>query len=61
MTQLGTNPQYRTVKGWSGKRYQVQMTQAEIDARETVRLITSILIVTPVMIIVMAFAAGLLK
>ena len=60
MQKLGTEPQYRTVKGWSGKKYLVQMTQAEIDARETIRLIGSILIVTPVMIIVMAIAAGLI-
>lgn len=58
--QLGTHPQYKVVKGWSGKRYKVQMSQSEINAREVIRLVGSILIVTPVMIVLMAMAAGLI-
>lgn len=52
--------QYRTVKGWSGKKYRVYMSQAEIDAREKIKLWVGVSILTPVWVVIMAIAAGLI-
>ena len=51
---------YRTVKGWSGKRYQIRMTEKEIQARRILGLVASVAIGIPAWIIVMAIAAGLI-
>ena len=50
---------YKKFKGWSGKVYWVKMSQEEAEARRKLGLLVGILTVTPLSIIVMAFAAGL--
>ena len=57
---LSTDIHYRRYRGWSGKIYYVQMTEAEVKAREKIKLIASILITVPAMIIIMALAAGMI-
>lgn len=52
--------QYKTVRGWSGKRYRVQMTNAEIEARRIWGLVGAVVIGVPVWVFAMALAAGLI-
>ena len=49
---------YKTVKGWSGRRYRVQMTKAEIRNREAILLTIGVTVIVPIMVILMAAAAG---
>ena len=58
--EISVKEQYRTVRGWSGRRYRVQMTNAEIEARRIWGLIGGIVIGVPVWVIAMALAAGLI-
>ena len=60
MMELGMKVQYKTVKGWSGKKYQVRMTEKEINARRVIGLVVGIVVGTPLWIAVMALAAGLI-
>lgn len=57
---LGTKVQYKTVRGWSGKKYQVRMTAAEIEVRRICGLIFAAVIVMPVWVLIMALAAGMI-
>lgn len=50
---------YKKVKGWSGKIYYCPMTKAEIAARRWLELVGSVLCM-PVIVILMALAAGLI-
>lgn len=52
--------QYKTVRGWSGRRYRVRMTNAEIEARRLLGLVGGIVIGVPAWFIAMALAAGLI-
>lgn len=58
--ELGMKIRYKTVKGWSGKKYQIRMTEQEIKARRIIGLIGCVVIGTPAWILIMAVAAGLL-
>ena len=58
--ELGVKVRYKTVRGWSGRKYQVRMTEEEINARRILGLIASIAIGVPVWILIMAMAAGLI-
>lgn len=58
--ELGWKDQYKTVRGWSGKRYKVRMTEAEIKAKNALQLTLCIVIGTPAWILIMALAAGLI-
>ena len=49
---------YRTVRGWSGRKYLVRMTESEINARRILGLIGCILVGVPIWILIMAIAAG---
>ena len=58
--ELGVKVRYKAVRGWSGKWYRVRMTQEEIRRRNVIGLIAGIVIGTPVWILIMAMAAGLI-
>ena len=58
--ELGMKIRYKTVRGWSGKKYQVRMTEQEINARRILGLVGSIVIGVPAWILIMAVAAGLI-
>ena len=51
---------YKSVRGWSGKKYQVRMTEEEINARRILGLVGCIVIGVPVWILIMAFASGVI-
>lgn len=51
---------YRTVKGWSGKKYRVRMTDAEIQVRERIGLCVAVCLITPAMVFLMALVAGMI-
>ena len=58
--ELGMKIRYKTVRGWSGKKYKVRMTEREINARRIIGLIGCVVIGTPAWILIMAIAAGLI-
>lgn len=58
--EIRVREQYKTVKGWSGKRYRVQMTNAEIEARRICGLIFAAVVCMPALVLIMAKAAGLI-
>ncbi len=47
-------------RGWSGKRYYMEMTMEETRERERLKLILGVIIGMPVMGIIMALAAGVI-
>lgn len=47
-------------KGWTGKKYYIEMDMAEIQEREKLRLILAVIFVPPVMGFIFALAAGVL-
>ena len=51
---------YRTVKGWDGRVYRVYLSQDELEYRERVKLWASVLLGTPLMVVIMALAAGMI-
>ena len=51
---------YRKFKGWDGRIYHIRLTEQEIRRIETLKLTIGILVGVPVMITVMAWAAGLI-
>ena len=53
------NIRYKKFKGWNGKIYLVQMSQAEIEVRRKLGVVLGIFTMVPVMILLMALAAGL--
>lgn len=59
-TRMEVPVRYKTVRGWSGTRYRVRMTDEEIRAIEGVKLLTGILIGVPGLVVLMAVAAGLI-
>lgn len=52
---------YKTVKGWSGKKYYVKMTEAEIESRRKLGLFISVMVTVPAMVFLFALCAGMLK
>ena len=58
--ELGIREKYRKERGWSGRVYYVRMSEAEVRARERVKLAFGILFGMPMMIFIMAMAAGLI-
>jgi len=50
---------YKKFKGWNGTVYRIRMSREEVEERRKLELLISILTVTPISILVMAFAAGL--
>lgn len=57
---LGIKVHYRRERGWSGKRYLVQISEEEYLARERVKLAVAVVLGTPLMVFVMALAAGMI-
>lgn len=47
-------------KGWSGKKYYMEMDMAEIRERDRFHLILGVIIGMPVMGFIMALAAGVI-
>ncbi len=47
-------------RGWSGKRYYIEMDMTEIRERERLKLILGVIIGMPVMGFIMALAAGVI-
>lgn len=58
--ELGQRVRYRRHRGWDGRIWMIRMTEEEIRAREAMKLIASIAIVVPGMILLMAAAAGMI-
>ena len=58
--QLDMKIRYKTVRGWSGRRYKVRMSEQEINARRILGLIGCVVVGVPAWILAMALAAGLL-
>ena len=58
--RLSVPVRYKTVRGWSGRRYRVRMTEREIRARRVIGLIGCIGLGTPLWILIMAWAANLI-
>ena len=56
----GMRIRYKTVRGWSGRRYRVRMSEQEINARRILGLIGCIVVGVPAWILAMALAAGLI-
>jgi len=52
---------YRKEKAWSGKVYRVRMSRQEIEERRKLGVLISIFTMVPVVGVLMALAAGLLK
>lgn len=50
---------YKKFVGWNGTVYWVRMSKEEVEARRILGLLIGLFTVTPLMIVVMAFAAGL--
>lgn len=57
---IGMKVHYRKERGWSGKLYYVQISEAEYRARERVKLAFGIILGMPAMVWIMALAAGLI-
>ncbi len=47
-------------RGWSGKRYYMEMTLEETKQRESFRIFLGVIIGVPAMAIIMSMAAGLI-
>ena len=58
--RLGVPVRYKTVRGWSGKRYWIRMTEREIQARRILGLVGCVVIGMPLLVLIMAVAAGLI-
>ena len=58
--RLGVPVRYKTVRGWSGKKYWIRLTEREIQARRIIGLIGCVVIGMPAMVLIMAVAVGLI-
>lgn len=57
---IGMKAHYRKERGWSGKLYYVQMSEKEYRSRERAKLAAGILLGMPMMVFIMAMAAGMI-
>ena len=58
--RCGEIVRYRRERGWSGRTYYVRMTEREIRVIESLKLAVGIVVCVPVMVWIMAWAAGLI-
>ena len=57
---IGMKAHYRKERGWSGKLYYVQMSEKEYRSRERLKLAAGIILGMPMMVFIMAMAAGMI-
>lgn len=57
---IGMKVHYRKERGWSGKLYYVQISEKEYRERERVKLAFGIILGMPLMVFIMAMAAGMI-
>lgn len=57
---LGMKVHFRKEVGWTGRVYYIAMSDEEVRAREKLKLIISVVLGTPVWILIMAWAAGMI-